>query len=447
MSRSETILTTLCMSLAFVTACGDDGNPTQPPTVDAPETPPVDAPDPPPPPPPDCQPSALRTDLSWWGANRETLTGWLDSAGCASPTFDETKRPLALFDWDNTVVKNDVGDAITFYMIAQGKVLQPPNQDWKQVSAYMTDEAAAALTAACGTTVPAGQPLPTATDLDCADELLTMYIDNKTTGGATAFAGHDYRRIEPTYAFTAQLLAGYTHAEIAQFATAAVTPMLAAAEGTTQVVGTKTLNGWIRIYDQSRDLIEAARSRGYDVWIITASPQDVVGALAPMVGIAADHVVGIRSMTDAAGKLTYRFEGCGPVADDQQTMISYIEGKRCWVNKVIYGDTTANAIQRWPLEMRARQMFAAGDSDTDIEFMRDSRFKIALNRAKSELMCFAYHSEDGTWLVNPMFIQPRARRTTPFPCSTTACKAADGTPGPCLDETNAIIPDQYDRAY
>jgi hypothetical protein len=274
-----------------------------------------------------------------------------------------------------------------------------------------------------------------------------MYIDNKTTGGATAFTGHNYRRMEPTYAFTAQLLAGYTHAQISQFATAAVTPMLAAAEGTTQVVGTKTLNGWIRIYDQTRDLIEATRTRGYDVWIITASPQDVVGALAPMVGVNADHVVGIRSKTDANDKLTYRFEGCGTVADNEQTMIPYIEGKRCWVNKIIYGDTTATAMDRRPAEMRARQIFSAGDSDTDLEFMRDSKFKIGLNRAKSELMCFAYHNEDGSWLVNPMFIAPRARRTTPFPCSTTACKSPEGVSVPCLDEKNAIIPDQYDRAY
>ena len=32
-----------------------------------------------------------------------------------------------------------------------------------------------------------------------------MYIDNKTRGGATAFAGHNFRRMEPTYAWTAQL--------------------------------------------------------------------------------------------------------------------------------------------------------------------------------------------------------------------------------------------------
>lgn len=430
---------------ATLGGCGDDV--TEQPTPDAPVQPMVDAPpmvDP-------CQPTTLRTDLTWHGTNRATLTTWLDSRGCKSTGYSAAAKPIALFDWDNTVVKNDVGDAITFYMIAQGKVRQPPNQDWKLTNKFMTNDAALALTAACGTTVAAGQPLPTNTvaGAACANEMLSMYIDNKTTTNLVAFTGHDYRRMEPTYAWTPQLMAGYTHAEVAQFAINATAPMFAAAEGTTQTIGTRTgLNAYLRIYDQIRDVILATQSRGYDVWVITASPQDLVGALAPMVGVPADHVIGIRSVTDSAGKLTYSFEGCGPVAPGQD-MISYIEGKRCWINKVIFGDTTAAAINRRAVTdpARARMVFAAGDSDTDIEFMRDSQYKLALNRAKTELMCFAYRNEGDSWRVNPMFIQPRAMRTTPFPCSTTACKDAGGVGVACRDDANVVIPDQADTVY
>ena len=422
--------------------CGDDI--TEQPTPDAPDQPLPDAPvvDP-------CQPTTLRTDLAWYGTNRATLSTWLDSRGCKSPGYSATAKPIALFDWDNTVVKNDVGDALTFYMIAQGKVLQPPNQDWKLTNKFMTNDGALALTAACGTTVAAGQPLPTNTvaGAACANEMLSMYIDNKTTTNLIAFSGHNYRRMEPTYAWTPQLMAGYTHAEVAQLALASTTPMFAAAEGAKQTVGTRTdLNGYLRIYDQIKDVILATQSRGYDVWVITASPQDLVGALAPMVGVAADHVIGIRSLTDSAGKLTYSFEGCGPVAPGQD-MISYIEGKRCWVNKVIFGDTTAAAINRRSPADRARMAFGAGDSDTDIEFLRDSQYKLVLNRAKPELMCFAYRNEGDTWRVNPMFILPRAMRATPFPCSTTACKDAGGMGMPCHDDANVVIPDQVDTVH
>ena len=431
-------LKTLAPLLLSLAACGDNL-----PTSDEPEPPdellepgalqPLDK--------KVCSPSTLRADLPWFADNRATLTTWMDELGCQSKGYKHNKKPLALFDFDNTILKNDIGDAITFHLIKNDKVLQPPNQDWKRTSRYMTDAGAAALTAACGTVVPAGQPLPTSTNLECADEMLSMYIDNKTRGGALAFGGHNFRRMEPTYAWTAQLAAGYTPAELSQMAFVAATKMLAAPQGTTQVVGTKTLNGWLRFYDQTLDVIDGFQSRGYDVWIITASPNPVVVAMSSMVGIPANRVIGIRQLLDANGKLTYSFEGCGPVADGDDTMISYIEGKRCWVNKVIHGDTTAHAIDR-----RSEQhAFGAGDSDTDIEFMRDAKYKLALNRQKKELMCFAYNNEGGSWLANPMFIEPK---TTPvaLPCSTSACKDASGTGQPCRDEQGSIIPDQIDAA-
>ncbi|MCX5746800.1 MAG: HAD family hydrolase [Proteobacteria bacterium] len=409
----------------------------------------IPAPDAPAPPVDHCNtlvPAAFDAGLPWFGTNRADLTAWLDAAGCKADAYDPAHKPIVTLDWDNTISKNDFGDAITFYLIANGKVHQPPNQDWKQTSPYLTDAAAAALSTACGTAVAAGATLPTDTNAACADEILAVYINNATRGGQTAFAGHNARWIEPTYAWTAQLMAGYTHAELQAFMTAAVTPQLAAAEGTTQTIGTTTgLNAWLRIYDQSKDLIAVAKSRGYDVWIITASPQDAIAAVSAQAGVAPDHVVGIRSMTDGNGKLTYHFEGCGPVADDQAQMITYIQGKRCFINKVIYGDTTATAMRR-----RAdghRQYLAAGDSDTDIEFLRDATYKFVVNRNKKELMCQAYNNENDSWRINPMFILPKSAVASPYPCATTACKDENGVAGPCRDLGGNIIAPQTDLAH
>ena len=438
MSNVKTIL---LAPLLLVAACGDDGATLQPdasvmmPMPDAPVAP-VDK----------CvtQPTALDPALAWYGTNRADLTAWFDAAGCKSPGYDASKKPIVTLDWDNTISKNDFGDAITFYMIANGKVRQPPAQDWKQTSAYLTDPAALALTTACGTTVAAGDPLPT-TNTACMDEMLAIYTTSKTRAGATAFAGHNARWIEPSYAWTAQLMAGYTHAELQTFMLAAVTPQLAAAQGATQTIGTTTgLNAWLRIYEQSKDMITALKSRGYDVWIITASPQDAIAAVSQMAGIAPDHVIGIRSKTDGAGKLTYKFEGCGSVPDDQQQLISYIQGKRCWINKVIYGDTTANAMKRRPDGQRP--YFGAGDSDTDLEFLRDVTYKLVLNRNKAELMCTAYYNEENSWRINPMFILPKAGQP-PYQCPTTACKDEGLNPVPCRDMAGNVIPVQADTVH
>ena len=428
--------------LLCAAACGSNSSPgkTTPDAPDLPDAPAVVN---------NCDqtPTPVRTDLAWYGNNAATLQGWLDSVGCQSPGYDKTKKPVALWDWDNTISKNDFGDAITYWFISHGKVLQPPGQDWHATNPYLTDDAATALTAACGTTIAAGQPLPTDTVAyaGCADEILSIYDNETTRGGKAAFKQANARRMEPAFAWTPQLMAGYTHAEVQAQVAMMLTARMGAAQDATQVVGTTTENGWLRIYDEQKDLIHAAQTRGFDVWIITASPQDVIQTAAAMVGVPADHVIGIRSMTDGSGKLKYTFEGCGDVPDDQATIIPYIEGKRCYVNKIAFGDTTAAAWNRRPDGQR--QFFAAGDSDSDVEFVRDASYKLTINRNKADLMCHAYNNELGSWLVQPMFIEPKVQKTSDYPCSTTAFTNELGLSEPTRDEGGNVIADQADTVY
>ena len=60
---------------------------------------------------------------------------------------------------------------------------------------------------------------------------------------------------------------------------------------------------------------------------------------------------------------------------------------------------------------KKRPVFAAGDSDTDIEFLRDATYRLVVDRNKTEIMCNAFNNTDGHWRVNPMFIQPKAKKT------------------------------------
>ena len=432
--------------LLLVAACGGDNATTTP---DAPNPPPADAPSPPPDPCGSLTPAQLRSDLAWYGDNRTTLTTWLDSVGCKSTGYDAAHKPVALWDWDNTVSKNDFGDAITYYYLAHGLVLQPPNQDWSNTSKYLTPAALTALTAACGTTIAAGQPLPTDTPAyaDCADEILSIYDNETTRAGAAAwdYSKVNQRRLEPDYAWTPQLMAGHTHAEAQQYAMDMMTTELAAPEGTTETIGTTVENGWLRINDQQKDLIAVAQSRGIETWIITASPQDVIGVAAQMAGVPADHVVGIRSMNDANGKMDYVFEGCGEYPDGQADIIPHIQSKRCFINKYVFGDTSDQAFQRRPDGQR--QVFASADTDADLEFLRDAKFKLVINRNKNDLMCHALYNEHDTWRINPLFIDPKPAKTTPYPCSTTAFTDEHGNGLPSRDEGGNIIPDQADTVH
>lgn len=401
----------------------------------------------------------LDTNLMWYDQNREKLDALIDEVGQNSASYDPAKKPVAVFDWDNTVIKNDIGDIVFFHQVKNDKVIQPPNKDWKATSRFLTAAAATALSAACDNLVAAGMPLPTSTNAACADEILAVYTTAKTKGGMAAFSGWNYRMMEPAYAWAAQLQAGHTHDEAKALVNAAIDAALVAPEtgmGSTQVIGTTTVNAWLRVYDQIKDLIDVMQKNGLDVWVISASPQSNVEAFATHVNIAADHVIGIRSLKDGAMKLTYDFEGCGSVPDGSgnasmnpmgNTMITYIDGKRCWMNKVIYGVNGAAAEMSNP-DMTKHPVFGAGDSDTDISFLREAtKLKLAINRNKKELMCNAYNNYMGKWIINPMFIMPRAQQMTPYPCSTTACLDAAGVGGPCKDEGGNNIGDQMDTVF
>lgn len=384
----------------------------------------------------------LAEDPGWYGDNREKLNEMIASVGeCGGEGDVANGAPLALFDWDNTVVKNDIGDATTFWMLANGHVLQPA--DWATFSAFFTPEAGAALTAACGALAEPGQPLPTNTEagVACADEIVSVYSEGTTTAGDEAFADYNARRVEPQYAFAAQLLAGYTEAEATAFAAQARTQNLAADEGTKQMVGSTEVTGWVRYYDQVTDLIEVLQANGFDVRVVSASAEPVVRAWAEELGIGTDKVMGVKMQLEG-DKMTSTLVACG---GDEASM-TYIEGKRCRVNEEIYGITGPAAFETAPEGQRPA--FGAGDSDTDISFMVDStEMRLVMNRNKTELMCHAYDNEDGKWIINPMFIDPKGQQAEPYKCSTAGEIQPDGSMGPLNDMNGNLIEDQADTVF
>ena len=386
--------------------------------------------------------AALDPSLAWYGDNRVTLDAMMTEFGTCGAAGDvDDGAPLALFDWDNTVVKNDIGSATAFWMIKNNKVLQPAGGDWATTSRFMTPAGAAALSAACGSETAPGQPLATSTDLDCADEIVAV-LEEKTRDGQAAFDGYDHRRTKAAYAWAVQLMAGHTEDEITEYARAARAENLAAAEGSDQTVGTTEVDGSVRYYAQIEDLVKSLGAHGFDVRIISASAEPVVRVWAEQLGLDADHVMGVRPIVEG-GVLTGRLRGCGGVADGDDSVIPYIDGKRCQVNEVVYGVQGPTAFEQ--LAADRRQVFAAGDSVTDVTFLGDATgARLVINRNNPELMCNAYDNSDGKWLVNPMFIEPKAQADAPYRCSTDAYTDAAGEKGAVTRADGSVIPDQAD---
>ncbi|GAA5703958.1 hypothetical protein AQJ43_16560 [Streptomyces avermitilis] len=384
-----------------------------------------------------------RLSGSWYGDNRARLQQVIDERGtCAG---HPGSHPVAAFDWDNTVTKNDVTDATLAWALQHDRIRRPAR--WKDTSKWLTDAADAALTEACGTAVPAGAPLPTSTNTRCTDEILEIRENAKTMSGAAAFTGDfDHRRTVPQYAWVPQLFAGHTVAELSSYASRAREEALAAPVGATRTLGTHTIAAYVRYYDQQRDLVHALQKAGFDVYIVSAGSEPVTEVWSRGIGIDARHTIAIRSVLDRHGRITTWNQGCGDVPVSQGEAIPYIDGKRCWINQEIYGVRGKAAWQRQ--NRPHRPAIAGGDADTDVTFVGDATgAHLVLNRNKSELMCRAYDDADGHWLINPMFIEPLPRRPAPYPCSTAAYNEPDGGKGPVRREDGSVVPDQEDTVF
>jgi phosphoglycolate phosphatase-like HAD superfamily hydrolase len=387
-------------------------------------------------PPPTATPRLLDPTLpGWLPENRARLDALLRSRGATSPGYDPAHRPVATFDWDNTLMRNDIGDATMAWMLRNDAILQPPGRDWGVTSDALTDAARAALRA-CDAAGEPGRPLATRETPACADAIHLIYDSGHTPLGATAWTRTITLTTNEPYAWLARLLGGHTPGEVARFTRAAFEENANAPVGATQAVGTHAgVIAWVRVYPEMRDLVGALQANGFDVWVISASPQHVTEVVANEVGIAPDHVVGIRNVVEADGRLGYHLESCGDAAPD--SVITFDQGKRCFINKVVFH--AAPAAQLAKADVAHRQAFAAGDSDTDVAFVQDATdLKLVIDRNRVALMCNAWSNAGGRWIVQPMFIEPLPHRAEPYPCGTEL----DAAGGVIVDENGQPMRDQ-----
>lgn len=384
---------------------------------------------------------------NWYGDNAKLIQTAIDRYGrCSWPGGRAPQvRPYAVFDWDNTVIKNDISDQTIFWMLRHDKILQPPGRNWMNTSRFMTLEGAAALRKACGALAKPGKPLPTSTNVTCADEILSVRKTQKTTTGKAVFAGANQRYMEASYAWVGQIMQGYTPAQVRRIAAKARLAALQAPIGATQRVGSSTETAWIRYYDEIKDLIATLKKAGITPWIVSASPKEFADVWGAGVGIDRAHTIGIQQIL-RKGKLSGHLKGCGGIPDGADAIMTYIDGKRCFINQTILGVKGPRALQRMPVAFRP--VVAGGDATTDVTMVRDAKgVHVVLNRNKDELMCHAYDNADGRWAINPMFIAPLPQKQGLYPCSTTAYVDAAGNHGPVRRTDGSIIPDQADTVF
>lgn len=343
-------------------------------------------------------PDQLSTKELWYGTNRHFLNTLISQYGTKSSAYNALHKPVAAFDWDNTMMKNDIGEATLLWMVSHGLLKRP--KSFSKMNPWLTTNALKELAKNCDGN---SSYLPTHDKPLCADSILNIYHNLPLENGTASWkASPDPERIFPPYFFYAQLFAGYTPEEISKFTTKALEYNLSNKIGATQKVGSKNYPAYVRIYTAMKNLVSVLQHNGFDVWIISASIQPSVEVVAAKAGISKDHVIGIRQMLDNEGKITDSFQGCGTFPDGNKQIISNRLGKRCWLNKVVF---KLNDSQQ--LHTPTPIIFAAGDSAGDLVFLKDARGgKLVINKNNPELLCHVFQNTHGKWIINPMFINP-----------------------------------------
>lgn len=288
-------------------------------------------------------------ESGWDGNNRRKLESFIDQyAG---------QTAAAVFDWDNTVIKNDIGDAFFAHLLEHDLIKTP--SDWAQTSEYLTLEAISAL------------------EKRSHAELGSIYFDSRTLSGAKAFKDFDATIMEPSYAWLTQLLAGYTEAEIKEIAVKVIDTQLSNHAGSTKSLAGREIPDYIRVYPQILELVDNFASNGIKVMVSSASPEIIVKAFAERIAIPADNVIGVRCACDKNGVLTSRIEG----------VMNYRRGKVIRLGGINYA-------------------FAAGDSDGDTELLGGaSVLRLVIDRLKGyNIAKTAAENRDGKWLLNRQFM-------------------------------------------
>ncbi|HAZ12452.1 MAG: hypothetical protein A2X86_16870 [Bdellovibrionales bacterium GWA2_49_15] len=324
------------------------------------------------------------------------------------------EKRVAVFDWDNTMIKNDIGDATFFWMIEHNLFVAPKN--WENTSPFLSKKAINELNRHCTLKRKGKQVHLSTSSGNCGKTLLSIYADGVVSEDAPAWdkSSKLFNKllIEPGYAWAASLLAGHTPEDVKEIAGMTIDHFLKQPLGAKLKLHGKEYAGFLRIYQPMKMLVDYLKHHNVTPWVVSASEQHLVEAFAERVGIPAHHVIGIRPVLQD-GVLTSQFEACGPFPQNNQQIITYRKGKRCWANKIIFKvDSPKDQI-----ESPAPIFFGAGDSDTDLEFLQDSEIKLVINRNKAELMCHALANLDNKWFVTPMFIEPKPKKTAAYDCT------------------------------
>lgn len=276
-----------------------------------------------------CQSEPALDPGRWEPAARDRIEGVIRRLGIGSPGYDPNRRPYAVFDWDNTSIVNDTEEALLLFQIETFSFRISP----EQFSAVLRSGVPAGVFTSVRNR--AGEPVDRdALIEDLADDYRKLTAQSATERGKSPLISNFrakllffYDAIDSSYGppvaypWVIYLLSGYTVEEVMQLAEKSCDRGLGSPleevsftsseeqPGKSGIVTVVHRRG-LRITDEIATLMHALRRNGFEVFVVTASLEDVVAAFAtlPKYGynLPRDHVFGLR-LAQKDGRLAPRY--------------------------------------------------------------------------------------------------------------------------------------------
>ncbi|MFU8806051.1 MAG: HAD family hydrolase [Bradymonadaceae bacterium] len=272
--------------------------------------------------------------------------------------------PVAVFDFDNTCIVNDIGELFSHYLIDEMLYRYDLDAFWDLIHPEDGRDELLRLTKTLSSAVPDPGSHP---DFE-------RYL-----GDMGALYGRRLGRAGKAdcYEWAVRLHVGMRPDEVRRLADLAIRRELGRAlyeeQRTSSCGRTTTISRGIRVIEEMHTLIRTLDRSGFDVWIVSASNIWTVEVFAAFFGVPTERVLGNRLVEDDDGVLT---------AETSRPVL-FRQGK-------------VEAIERY---IGQRPVLAFGDAETDLEMLAwASDLAVVIDKGCDVLMKEARRSG---WAVQP----------------------------------------------
>ncbi len=236
---------------------------------------------------------------AWRPEVHQALLDLINAHGINSPGYDPERPPLATIDCDETLIHNDLGEAMMRFMITRRR-LKTDRGFWYTIPDNLgRDAIQAAYKAVAGRAD--SEVRDTAAYRRYRAGMLNAYETVRANDG-----------VDAGYLFAARMLRGLHERTVADLVEEVLDYELGRPLGHEDIPPGPPFGGMlvptgVRVYREMLNLMQVLKTYGFDTWIVTSANAYVVRALsrwlrlsenaAPL--IAEDHVLGIELVTQS----------------------------------------------------------------------------------------------------------------------------------------------------